>query len=67
MIEWLKWRIAGKEMQALHRYRIACALVCRWNGRVPNSAESAEWIRDVGEGKRGMDIENFRASLEPTP
>lgn len=64
MIERLKWWIAGEEMRALHRYRVACSLVWRWNGRVPNSAETAEWIQQVGDGTRGMDIEQFRARLE---
>lgn len=63
MPEFLKWWIAGKEMQALHRYRTACQLAWRWNGQLPNSAETAEWINEVGEGKRGMDIEQFRERL----
>lgn len=63
MLERLKWWIAGKEMQALHRYRTACQLAWRWNGQEKNSAETAEWIGEVGEGKRGMDIEQFRDRL----
>lgn len=51
------------ELRALHRYRTACQLAGRWNGQCPNSAETAEWINDVGEGKRGMDIERFRERL----
>lgn len=49
--------------RALHRYRTACALVWRWNGQVPNSAETADWIMEVGEGKRPTDIEQFRERL----
>lgn len=63
MLDRLKWWIAGKEMQALHRYRMACQLAWRWNVQCPNSAETAEWINEVGEGKRGMDIEQFRERL----
>jgi len=59
----LKRLIAGKELRALERYRAACHLAYRWNGQEPNSAETAEWINQVGEGKRGMDIEQFRESL----
>lgn len=62
--ERLKWWVAGAEMQALHRYQVACGLAWRWNGRVPNSSETADWIRQVGDGKRGMDIEQFRDRLE---
>ena len=51
------------ELRALHRYRVACHLVWRWNGQLPNSAETAEWIREVGEGKRPSDIEQFRERL----
>lgn len=66
MINWLKWLVAGKELRALNRYRVACHLAWRWNGRIPNSAETADWIRQVGEDKRGADIEQFRESLERT-
>lgn len=66
MLNWIKWQIAGKELAALERYRRACHLVWRWNGRVKNSAETAVWIRQVGEDKRGADIEQFRQSLEGT-
>ena len=62
-VERLKWCIAKKEMQALESYRTACSVVYRWNGQVPNSAETAEWICEVGEGKRGLDIERFRERL----
>lgn len=63
MLDRLKWWIAGKEMQALHRYRMACQLARRWNVQCHNSAETAEWINEVGEGKRGIDIEQFRERL----
>lgn len=59
----LKRWIAGKELRALERYRVACGLAYRWNGQEPNSAETAQWIQEVGEGKRGMDIEQFRERL----
>lgn len=63
--ELLKWWVAGDELAALHRYRVACELVCRWNGtRVPNSGETADWVRQVGDGVRPMDIEQFRERLE---
>jgi len=61
--EWLKWLVAGKELRALNRYRKACHLAYRWNGNVPNSAETAEWIQAVGEDLRGADIEQFRERL----
>lgn len=63
MGEWLKWLVAGKELRALNRYRKACHLAYRWNGRLPNSAETAEWIQAVGEDLRGADIEQFRDRL----
>lgn len=63
-MNWLKRLVAKEELQTLHRYRVACAMVWRWNGRVKNSAETADWIRQVGEDKRGMDIEKFRETLE---
>ena len=59
----LKQWIAGKELAALARYRKACALAWRWNGEIRGSAETAEWIGQVGEDKRGADIEQFRDRL----
>lgn len=63
MLDWLKRLIAGPELAALERYRLACGLAWRWNGQIPASAKTAEWIRDVGQGERGMDIERFREEL----
>lgn len=60
MINWLKWMIARKELEALNRYRVACSLVWRWNAAIPQSCMTAEWIEQVGEDKRGNDIEQFR-------
>lgn len=63
MLEWLKRLIAGKELAALDRYRRACHLAHRWNGQLPNSAETALWIQLVGEDRVGADISGFRATL----
>lgn len=65
MLGVLKRLLAGKELRALERYRAACHLVYRWNGNKPNSAETAEWIMQVGEDLRGTDIEQFRERLRP--
>lgn len=63
MLNWLKQLVAGNELAALNRYRVACSLAWRWNGEIKPSSDTAEWISEVGEGKRGMDIEQFRAQL----
>lgn len=61
--QWLLRRIARREMEMLERYRVAADLVKVWNGRVPASRKTAEWIIDVAEFGRGYDIEAFRATL----
>lgn len=63
MIEHLKWWIAGKELTALHRYRQAAHLAHRWCVGERNASETADWIRQVGEGQRCADIEFFREQL----
>lgn len=63
MINWIKHRLARRELQALSRYRMATQLVCQWNGRIAGSAATAEWIRQVGDGERLVDIEQFRDRL----
>ncbi len=64
MREFLFNLLFPKEASKLHRYQQATQTVWRWCGRVPNSAETARWIQAVGEGERGLDIENFRVQLE---
>jgi hypothetical protein len=64
MWEWFKRLIAGKELDALARYRSAVQLTYRWNGQVRNSAETARWVQLVGEGEIGSDISGFREALE---
>jgi hypothetical protein len=55
--------LCADELDALQRYRMACQLAYRYNGSIPNSSETAEWIRQVGEARRGADIENLRMRL----
>lgn len=67
MLKWLKnvikhW-VAKDEIRALYRYRQAAQLAYRWNGQLPNSAETAQWIAYCGEGVIGQDISGFREVL----
>lgn len=59
----LKEWLCADELRALTRYRRACALAHRWNGNIPDSADTADWISAVGEDKHGADIDQFRARL----
>ncbi len=52
-----------KELAKLSRYQQACAIIYRWNGQIPQSSHTAQWISEVGEGKRGIDIYEFRDLL----
>lgn len=67
MRKWLltriKYWLCGEELDALERYRTACSLVWRWNGQLPQSAHTARWIQEVGDGRRGQDISEFREDL----
>lgn len=67
MIERLKWWIAGKELKALHCYRQAAYLAKQWCSGERNASETADWIRQVGEGQRCADIEYFREQLRAAP
>ena len=66
MIDRLKWLLMPNEMRALQRYRVACYLARQWNSAITASAETADWIEQVGSGARGMDIEQFRERLKAT-
>ena len=60
---WLKHRIAGRELAALERYRIASQAAIRWNASIPESAKTAEWIHQQGEGESSVSIGKFRLAL----
>lgn len=62
-MKWLARLVAGDELATLERYRVACQQAERWNASIPVSAATAEWVRQVGEGERGFDIERFRERL----
>lgn len=64
MWQWLKELIAGKELQKLERYRQAACLARQWNGSIRQSADTAEWITEVGEGRLAANtIDTFREAL----
>ncbi|MDH2154212.1 hypothetical protein [Stenotrophomonas sp. GD03657] len=59
-LQWLLWR---KDLERLERYRLACQDVQRWNASLPHSAQTADYIHNVGEGHIGADISRFREEL----
>ncbi len=63
ILYYLKRLLCAKELDALERYRQAAYQAKCWNGEMPQSAQTAQWINDVGEGKRGMDIPQMRDDL----
>lgn len=63
ILAWLKRRIAGPELRLLERYRVATELAETWNSMIPASAKTAQWIREVGEGRRAYDPERLRKEL----
>lgn len=60
----LRVLVCEKELKELRRFYMAALLAEQWNGQLPNSAETARWIRYVAEDKTGHDIQGFRDSLE---
>lgn len=62
-ITWLKWAIAGKELEKLERYRLTCQEVQRWNASLPQSARTAEYIYETGEGHEAKEIGRFREEI----
>jgi len=63
MLDWLKHKLAHRELAALKRYRLACHEVFRWHARIASSYSTALWISEVGEGTRGLDSWDFREKL----
>ncbi|MFE8644155.1 hypothetical protein ACFX58_03610 [Sphingomonas sp. NCPPB 2930] len=51
------------DAEALARYRRACAEAEDWLACTHNGAETARWIAEVGEGKRGLDVNRLREDM----
>jgi hypothetical protein len=61
---WLKYLIAGQELEELERYRLAVGDIERWNSRIPASAQTAAWIRKQASGNEpSPGIAEFRSTL----
>ena len=64
MLNWLKWKIAPREMAALQRYRVACDEAQRWLAANPGLAETAAWIQGKGEDSDPRSISRLRGHVE---
>lgn len=56
----LKWLLAGNELAALERYRLACGEALRWLASYPDARITAEWISSSGEGRARLRISDLR-------
>lgn len=63
MLNFIRRLVAGKDLDALDRYRVACREAERWNASLTMSAETAKWIREYGEGTGPLDSCEFRQRL----
>lgn len=51
LIEWLKWRVAGEEMETLCRYRVNVEVLDRWFASHKDAVEILRWLRQCSEPK----------------
>lgn len=50
MINWLKWRIARKELEELERWRVHCIDLQRYLGEFPDIADTLFHLEAVANG-----------------
>lgn len=60
---WLKWWICRRELESLHRYRVACAEAARWMAHIEPVALTAGWIDSRGQDCTGMSISDLRGRI----
>lgn len=60
----IKYLIAGKDLEELHRYRIATQEAARWLGPdFPEVEKTADWIESRAKLKGAHHISTFREQL----
>jgi len=59
MIGWLKWLIAGRELETLNRYRVAVGCADRWLAEFPDSVDALGHVKAWAEGRDGEDWDNY--------
>lgn len=68
-VNWLKWKVAEKELNELARLKLHIRTVGDWNSHIDVARATAEYIRDPFSYPRQFmgahgSIEDFRAYLE---
>lgn len=63
MLEWLKWKIAGREMAELERWRVQWHETRRWLGEFPDAASALDQLRQQVDGVHMMDIQRLRDNM----
>lgn len=63
MLEWLKWKIARKEMQELEFWRIHWVETRRWLGEFPDAKDALDHMRQSVDGKIHLPIARLRDNM----
>lgn len=54
MIEWLKWLVAGKELEELERWRVKWEIYRRWLSEFPHVGMALDNMKAEVEGKQSL-------------
>ena len=63
MLEWLKWKIAGREMAELERWRVQWHDTRRWLAEFRDAADALDHLRHEVKGVRLFDIQRLRDNM----
>ena len=63
MLEWLKWKIAGREMAELERWRVEWHQARRWIGEFPDARDALDRLRQEVDGVVPFDISRLRDNM----
>lgn len=63
MIAWLKWKLAGRELAELERWRIHCGEAQRWFAEFPEVAIALDYVQRSAAGARTGFIQRVRGEM----
>lgn len=62
-MEWLKWKIAGDEIDELHRWRMHWHDTRRWLGEFDDARDALDRLKQEVDGAQPFDIARLRDNM----
>lgn len=63
MLQWLKWKIAGREMAELENWRVQWTFVRRWLAEFDDARDALDFLRQEVDGVSPFEISRLRDNM----